>query len=730
MIKVLLVDNDPVFLEAFLEFFEKDGDVEVHAVHSNEVAIAEIERTRYDVVVGEYQNPGSDRLDLLNTLRKTGEDIPFIVFTGKCGEKVVIEAMNNGANFYLKKKGSLENQSEELRNAIVQVFKKRRVDEKINGIDDELTQILQDILIPTFVIDSDHRVTYWNRALESLTGIPAERMVGTSDHWSSVYPSERPLLADLVIENADDGTIGKYYEGRFRHSTKLNRGIEAEGFFPEMKGGTWLYMTAIPLVDRNGRITGAIETAQDITRRKNAEDALRESESRYRTIFENTGSAMVMVEDNGIIKLVNSEFERISGYSKEEVEGNISVEVFFHKDEREDILNYHRSRRGSIDSKPYQFEFRLRRKDGEFRNVYLSASIIPETGDTVASIIDITEMREIERRLARTMKEEAMLLDNIDTQVWISSDPETYGKVNKARAEFLGLRKEDIEGKKLNEVLRERDAKICLESNAKAFRGETVTGAEWINTFRNELRCALVTKTPVKNEGGEVDYLVCTAKDITEFELAKQSLEQLNDVLRLVNKILRHDLLNECFIIGSAIEFYLDEGDDSFLEKGLAAVRRSSDLIHRMKEFESLISRGETIKACSFEEFVTRVLEDHSIEHTVIGDCSILADEALESALDNIVRNAIFHGEAKRIDVTIEKDDATCVIRIADDGKGIPDDVKGRVFEEGFKYGKKAGSGLGLYLAKRTVERYRGEISLHDNHPRGAVFILRFPLVK
>lgn len=730
MIKVLLVDDDPTFLEAFLEFVEKDGDIEIHPVRSKQEAISEIGKIRYDVVVGEYQNPGLDGIDLLKTLRRSGEDVPFIVFTGKTGEEVVIGALNHGADFYLQKKGSLENQSEDLADAIWQMAKKGCVEEKFAGINDELTQILQGILIPTFVIDHDHRVTHWNRALEALTGIPAERMIGTSGHWSSVYPSKRPLLADLVIENADDETIRKYYKGRFHRSTKLNRGIEVEGFFPEMKGGTWLYMTAIPLVDRNGRITGAIETAQDITRRKKAEEALRESESRYRTIFENTGSAMVMVENNGIIKLVNSEFERLSGYSKEEIEGSLGVEVFFHEEEKEDILNYHRFRRGDLDSIPYQFEFRLRRKDGELRNAYLSASIISETGDTIASIIDITEMREIERRLARKMKEEAMLLDNIDTQVWLSSDPETYGKVNKARAEFLGLRKEDIEGKKLKEVLRERDAETCIESSMKAFNGETVTRTEWINTFKDELRCALVTKTPVINENGEVEYIVCTAKDITEFELAKQSLEHLNDVLRLVNKILRHDLLNECFIIGSAIEFYLDEGDDSFLKKGLAAVRRSSDLIHRMREFESLISHGETMKACSFKEVVTRVLEGHSIEHSVGGDCSILADEALESALDNIVRNAIIHGEAKNIDVNIEKDNETCVTRIADDGRGIPDDVKGRVFEEGFKYGKKAGSGLGLYLVKKTVERYRGEISLDDNHPQGTVLVLRFPLAK
>ena len=107
MIKVLLVDNDPLFLEAFLRSLERDGDIDVQDVRSNEKAIEEIGRTSYDVVVGECWNPEVDGPDLLRTLRSNGEDIPFIVFTEKSGEGFVIEALNNGADFYLQKKGSL-----------------------------------------------------------------------------------------------------------------------------------------------------------------------------------------------------------------------------------------------------------------------------------------------------------------------------------------------------------------------------------------------------------------------------------------------------------------------------------------------------------------------------------------------------------------------------------------------------------------------------------------------
>ena len=94
----------------------------------------------------------------------------------------------------------------------------------------------------------------------------------------------------------------------------------------------------------------------------------------------------------------------------------------------------------------------------------------------------------------------------------------------------------------------------------------------------------------------------------------------------------------------------------------------------------------------------------------------------------DIVRNAIVHGEATKIEVEVKNENGTCITSIVDDGIGIPDDLKERIFEEGFKHGDRGGTGLGLYLVKKMMERYQGEISVSDNTPRGAIFELRFPI--
>lgn len=130
--------------------------------------------------------------------------------------------------------------------------------------------------VPTFVIDINHVITHWNKGCEAITGYPASSMVGTRDHWKAFYPEERPLMADLIADGADETEIKAYYQDRYRQSGVVNGAYEAEGFFPAYGvGGRWLNFTAAPLRDTQGTIVGAIETLQDITERVKAETAAR-----------------------------------------------------------------------------------------------------------------------------------------------------------------------------------------------------------------------------------------------------------------------------------------------------------------------------------------------------------------------------------------------------------------------------------------------------------------------
>ena len=142
-----------------------------------------------------------------------------------------------------------------------------------------LSQILEGSPVPTFVIDKMHTVTHWNRACETLTGLAACEIVGTARPWSAFYAEERPVMADIVVEDLPEGRLeeelARHYDYEQQGSNLVEGGYGTEGFFPNLgEIGKWLFITATPLRDNRGRITGAIEALQDVTERKLAEDRI------------------------------------------------------------------------------------------------------------------------------------------------------------------------------------------------------------------------------------------------------------------------------------------------------------------------------------------------------------------------------------------------------------------------------------------------------------------------
>jgi len=138
-----------------------------------------------------------------------------------------------------------------------------------------LSQIIDGDPVPTLVIDASHRITHWNKACANISGLPAGRMVGTWDQWMAFYPEARPIMADLIVDGSLEERFDTYYHNIFRRSKTIEDAFEAENFFPNLgSGGRWLFFTAAPIRDSDGHIIGAIETLQDVTERRQAEEEL------------------------------------------------------------------------------------------------------------------------------------------------------------------------------------------------------------------------------------------------------------------------------------------------------------------------------------------------------------------------------------------------------------------------------------------------------------------------
>lgn len=130
---------------------------------------------------------------------------------------------------------------------------------------DEITDLVNDLPTPAFILNKEHVITHWNTAMEKLTGVPAKDKIGTKDQWKPFYRKERPLLADMVLEGNSKRLIDKFYHGKNMLNNFLESAYEVTDFDPSLGDkGRWRYFTSAPLKDKTGEVVGVIETIEDM----------------------------------------------------------------------------------------------------------------------------------------------------------------------------------------------------------------------------------------------------------------------------------------------------------------------------------------------------------------------------------------------------------------------------------------------------------------------------------
>lgn len=219
-------------------------------------------------------------------------------------------------------------------------------------------------------------------------------------------------------------------------------------------------------------------------------------------------------------------------------------------------------------------------------------------------------------------------------------------------------------------------------------------------------------------------YYAHLMTDINEKYVKEQRIIELNQTLRLLNKILRHDILNNLTVISMSLEIMKTQ-DIDLQRKALISIQKSVELVDKMRELESAVSSGRGLSIYDLKSIIHELTVNYPVKIDIEGDCKVMADEALVSVLTNLVSNAINHGKTEKIDIKIYEDDNFCTVKVIDYGIGIPDEIANHIFEEGFSYGENKGLGLGLYIAKKTIDRYGGKIFLEKTIPHGATFILK-----
>jgi PAS domain S-box-containing protein len=287
------------------------------------------------------------------------------------------------------------------------ITERKQAEEALAAAHRQVLDIIEFLPDATLVVDNQRKVIAWNKAMERMTGVRKEEMLGKGDHAYAVpvRGERRPLVIDLIFRNDED--ITKYLESIRR---------EGDSFFAEVHmppgspgAGSYLSVKASPLFDGDGNIIGAIESIRNLTDLKRAEKELRESEERYRTAIESSNDGIAILKNQKHL-YVNKKYLQIFGFTSPEQVLDQPVGITVHKDDRERVVEINNKRRHRSGEAPDSYEFKGERTNGDVIFIEVSATETTYRGEsvTLAYLRDITGRRSLESQLLQAQKMEAI----------------------------------------------------------------------------------------------------------------------------------------------------------------------------------------------------------------------------------------------------------------------------------------------------------------------------------
>ena len=426
------------------------------------------------------------------------------------------------------------------------ITQRKQAEDSLRESERQLQSIIQGYPIPAFVIGKDHQVMYWNKALEDISHLKEREIVGTKQLWKAFYSTERPCMADLLVDEATPEAILHWYDGIYNKSSFLEDAYEATDFLPEVGGeGRWLHLTATPIRNSQGIVVGAIETVEDITARKKAEDALISANRQLNDIIEFFPDATVVVDMDRKVIAWNRAIEDMTGITKKEIIGK-EDHVFtapFYGDKRPYLLDLINARDEELESR-YQH---VMRKGGILyaqthvpflcggKGAYVFATAAPlfdAHGNCVGAIEiirDITEQRQAQEALRVSEEKYRELVENANSIILRMDNLGSVTFINEFAQRFFGYGEDEILGKNVVGTIvppvetSGRDLRLMIEDiavnpdryavniNENMRRGGERTWIAWTNK-------------PIRYENGRVMEVLCVGNDITERKAMEEAV--------------------------------------------------------------------------------------------------------------------------------------------------------------------------------------------------------------
>ena len=713
--RILYIDDDEEFLPTVERCFPDAGGYNVDFTFSSADALLKLQENRYDVIISEHAPPVIDGIGVLKSVRLAGGYTPFIVVTAAEGGSIPIEALNAGADYFLRKGGDSAALAEALPGAVCRLAAKKLVCCPPVPLQTELQMILESSDEPMVFIGSDRAIIWGNRSFYTVRGMGADHAAGRYCYevfWGRDAPCAECRIPEVISSG---------------------RSVSAEITHPD---GRIYLITTSPVADGNGGIYGFVERATDVSAVKASQEVIRQEREKYNLLFQSANDMVylhTLLLPEGIpgrILEVNDAASRRMGYSREEfLRMGISD---LNDPDLDGGLGSLISEIG--DKGQFIFEWRHVTKAGEKVPVEVSVNVFQMDGAYVAlSIVrDITERKEAERNLRMRELEYRDLVDNINEVIFRLDLGGNFTYVSPAIRRLVGgagYDPSDLIGRNFIEFIHPDDRGRLERHFRERLSGVTTRSTFRLVTDAGSVRWVLESSRPIR-EGGAVVGVQGVFLDITDLKLMGAALKKANKKLNILSSITRHDILNQITSMNLYLELIGDDDGDpekrrDFFEAAKGIMSNLERIITFTRDYEDL-----GVKEPEWQDVgavISREAGSFNGEIAVtngVRGIEVYADRMLGKVFANLIGNSVMHGGGVHaVTVSCEECAGSRCVVVADDGVGIPSDMKEEIFAKGV--GKN--TGFGLFLSREILDLTGLSIRETGEPGRGARFEILVP---
>jgi PAS domain S-box-containing protein len=502
--KVLHVDDDLNFLKVAGQCLKMQGRFQVDTARSVEEAMEMMEKETYDAIISDFQMPGKDGLEFLKELREEGNSIPFIIFTGKGREEVVIRALSLGADGYFNKHGEPETVYGELAHGIRQTVERKRDSEALHESESKSRTLLENLPQKIFFKDKNAVYISCNENYARDLKIKSDEIAGRTDY--DFYPKE---LAEKY--RADDKRIMK---------SGNSEDIDEEYVQDGQK--VFVHTVKTPVKDENGNVVGVLGIFWDITERKKAEEALRQSMENYRELTESISDMFFAMDKDFRYTYWNKASEKLTGIPAKDAIGKSLTEVF--PDVKgTGVEQFYKEALRTQQPQRYLSKYQLKGKDYVFE-----INAHPAKSGLSVFVKDTTERKEAEQTLKESAERYRDLVELAPDGIAAVNAEGIITSANRSFLTLIGYSSEVVVGKPFTELKSSRveDTPKMLEMFESLMKGESPSPVEFLYVRKDgtsrwaEVHASLLTK-----DGNPVGALVIM-RDVTERRNAEKLIQE------------------------------------------------------------------------------------------------------------------------------------------------------------------------------------------------------------